>query len=223
MITRQSAPVGGVPFRQSVVLVLFLLVFLGLIAGTGGLGRLDRLEQPWTLVLVGLAAFRGGRALAYNFIFSWLRAPFTRVVPDSSGAGDSIQASGEGLRRALGELVACPICAGTWVALVLTGCILLVYPFGMALTFVLAAAGAAEILNGWSGRDEWQARAAREQAGSAWLSKNVSLDHQDDAPASQGAAEPLHARSGGPFLAQLLAEPEWQVEHSGGERKVRHD
>jgi hypothetical protein len=220
MSSKSGAPHQGAFLWQSATLVLILLTFLSLVAVIGSLDRLNRLQQPWTLVLVGLAAFRGGRAVAYNFIFSWLRAPFTHSSPDSSGAGDSIHASGQGLKRVLGELLSCPLCAGTWVALVLSGCIVLVYPFGMALAFVLAAAGAAEILHWWAGRDEWQGRAAREQAGSAWLSKNAGRTHSDES-SKEGFPQGFNIQTSNPFLDHFVNEQEWPEEQVGGDRKVR--
>ncbi len=141
--------------------------------------NLSMLRDPWLLLLLGLASFRGGRALAYNYVFEWLRAPFTEVVDDSSGAGKSIMASGTGFRRVLGELLCCPICAGTWVALVLTGLLVLIYPFGLIFSFILAASGLAELVHWYAERQEWQGRQAREESGTAWLLKNKGTIYPD--------------------------------------------
>jgi hypothetical protein len=152
---------------------LFAAAFVAPIAVLALAADLRFFHDPLALVLIGLAAFRGGRAIAYNYIFDWLRAPFAQVVLDSSGAGNSLQANGSGLRRVLGELLCCPICAGSWVALVLAGLMVVAPPFGIGLAFVLAASGIGEILNWRTGRDEWQGQAAREAAGTAWLRKNA--------------------------------------------------
>jgi hypothetical protein len=166
-----EASVSSLFARNAVFLILGLLTFVSAVVVLANLGELSVLDEPMTLVLVGLAAFRGGRAIAFNFIFEWLRAPFVDVVDDSSGAGQSIEASGSGYRRVVGELLCCPICAGTWVALVLTGLLVLVYPVGLALAFILAASGLGELLHWHAQRDEWQGRAQREEAGTAEMRK----------------------------------------------------
>ena len=53
------------------------------------------------LALLGLAAYRTGRVVAFDAVTEPLRAPITE---------------GRGIRRALGELVSCPTCVGTWIA-----------------------------------------------------------------------------------------------------------
>ncbi len=158
--------------RIGVYLVLLLLLFMGAVSLLALSASPQVLHDPLALILVGVAAFRGGRAVAYNFIFSWLRAPFTDVVDDSSGAGKSVEACGRGLQRVISELLCCPTCAGTWVALSLAGLLALAYPIGLTLSFVLAASGIGEMLHWRAERDEWQGRAAREEAGTAWLSKH---------------------------------------------------
>lgn len=160
--------------RAEKATLIFLDVFF-LVASGGAalLGKLPAIPDGAFLPLLGLAAFRGGRAIAYNFIFKWLRDLIkVRVVDDSSGAGQSNEASGTGVRHALGELVCCPICSGTWVGVGL----LLIYslwaPVGTAIIYALAAAGIAEVLDWLSDFLFWNGRYAREAAGSQWLYKN---------------------------------------------------
>lgn len=164
----------------AVYLAMLLMIFVAFLGALAVFSNPRVLHDPLILVLVGLASFRGGRALAYNFIFSWLRSPFTLVVDDSSGAGKSVEAFGAGLHRVIGELLCCPMCAGTWVGLTLAGLLVLVYPFGLLVTFVLAASGIGEMLHWRAERDEWQGRAAREDAGSAWLWKNKAVGGGQD-------------------------------------------
>ena len=54
--------------------------------------------------------------MAYERVAEPLRAPFTKVVPDDSGAGETVVARGKGVQWAFGELLSCPICVGTWVS-----------------------------------------------------------------------------------------------------------
>lgn len=124
-------------------------------------------------VLLGLASYRGGRALSYNLIFKWIRdALNVREVEDSSGAGMSNESSGSGVRRILGELVCCPICSSTWAAILLLALYAIVPAFGAVFLYALAAAGVAEVLTWVSEYFEWGGRASREISGSFWLEKN---------------------------------------------------
>lgn len=116
--------------------------------------------------LLGLASFRMGRALAFNLIFKPLRDSLGCIeLPDSSGAGDNVHATGEGIRRALGELVTCPICAGTWAAILLLFSWSLFPPLGLALIYALAGAGLAELFHWLSESLQWQGRESREVSG----------------------------------------------------------
>ncbi len=130
--------------------------------------------QPWQWLAFGFAAFRGARALSYNGVFGWLRQPFNDIVPDSSGAGDSVvpRHGAQGFWYVVGDCLACPICTGTHVGGVLITLTALIPTFGLLLTYGLAVAGVGEVLHWHSERDEWQGRAAREAAGTEWLRKN---------------------------------------------------
>lgn len=158
--------------RYFIVLIMLSAAFESLAIIIAFRGDLAVLRDPLILAALGLAAFRGGRAISYNAVFEWLRLPFTAVVPDSSGAGMSVESKGSGIQRAIGELLCCPVCTGTWVALILAGLLVWVYPFGLVSSIVLAAAGIAEIIHWFAERNEWQGRQAREEAGTAWLLKN---------------------------------------------------
>jgi len=124
-------------------------------------------------VLVGIAAFRVGRAVSFNMVFLWLRDLLgIEAEPDSSGAGDSNVPKGEGPRRILAELVCCPICSGTWAAIILIGIYAVSSGLGSVFIYAFAAAGFAEVLHWSSEFFEWKGRSAREDAGTAWIAKN---------------------------------------------------
>ncbi len=117
------------------------------------------------LVLLVFATLRMGRMLAYDLIMEPLRAPFTETLPDGTGAGDSVEARGRGLRKALGQLFSCPICAGTWSAGVL---VLGMYAFPgptRILVTILGAIGAAEVLNALIEGSSWSGQLARTRTG----------------------------------------------------------
>lgn len=116
--------------------------------------------------LTGLAAHRIGRMIAFEKVAEPLREPFTATVPDSSGADDTVVARGRGVRWAIGELMSCPICVGTWAALGLSiGHMILPRPTAF-ITRVLAIAGLAELNYLVTERLEWAGRADRVEAAS---------------------------------------------------------
>jgi hypothetical protein len=92
--------------------------------------------------------------------------PVAETKSDESGAGDTVVPKGHGFRRALGELISCPICAGTWIAAALVYGLRIVPRFTRALLAIMSAVGIAELLNGAVELLEWNAQAAREQVGS---------------------------------------------------------
>ncbi|HVS84809.1 MAG TPA: DUF1360 domain-containing protein [Gaiellaceae bacterium] len=124
------------------------------LALAGALSRaLDRdpLEQSTLdLAILGLATFKAARTLARDEVASFLREPF--VAGDAHEGGEAPVETGD-LRQAIGELVTCSRCAGTWVAAGLGATQLLAPRFGRMLTWSLGAAGVNDFL----------------QAGFAWL------------------------------------------------------
>src|SRR3990172_3307926 len=72
---------------------------------------------------------------------------------------------GNGFRQALGQLIVCPTCVGTWVAAVLVA-LMLVYPAGTRIfLYATAAVGLAEILHSLTEVLCWTARNARTSSG----------------------------------------------------------
>jgi hypothetical protein len=126
----------------------------------------DTLElHPFDLVLLSLATLRLGRLVAYDKVFEIWRLPVAETQPDESGAGDSVVPKGRGFQRALGELISCPICAGTWIAAALVYGLRIAPRFTRALLAIMSAVGIAELLNGAVEVMEWNAQTAREQVG----------------------------------------------------------
>jgi uncharacterized protein DUF1360 len=143
-------------------------LFLSLLAAFALRERKNRVNlelQPFDLALLGLATLRLGRLVAYDKVFETWRLPVTETRPDESGAGKTVVPKGRGFQRAIGELISCPICAGTWVAAGLVYGLRIAPRFTRALLAIMSAVGAAEILNGAIEALEWTAQAARERAG----------------------------------------------------------
>lgn len=121
--------------------------------------------SPFDLVQLGLATFRLGRLISYDKVTEVYRLPFTKTVRDVSGVGKTTVPKGGGVRRAIGELISCPICSGTWVAA------LLVYGMGVApratraFLAIMSAIGMAELLNAAQEALEWTGQEQRREAG----------------------------------------------------------
>ena len=99
-----------------VLVALFNAAFLGVLLAATRTRRLpDRLAFG-DLVLFGTATFKLSRLLAKDKVTSVIRAPFTRYRGKGGPAEVEEEARGEGLRRAVGELVLCPYCLDQWIA-----------------------------------------------------------------------------------------------------------
>jgi hypothetical protein len=169
--------------------VLLTILFLFLFAAFAW-WQSDRIFElsPFDLVLLSLATLRLGRLIAYDLVTEPFRAPFARTLPDETGAGDSVEPHGRGARRALGQLISCPICAGTWIAAFLVYA-LIVLPQPTRIFLALTAAiGLAEILNGLIEAVCWSGQLSRTQAGSLLIAKREK-DRQNQASPSNELAE----------------------------------
>lgn len=131
--------------------------------------------EPWQLLALGFAAFRVARTISFNSVMGWLREPFTVIVKDSSGAGDSVEPAGKGLKWVIGDLLCCPICTGTHAAGMLLALTALFPSIGLVAVYALAAAGMSETLHWHNERAEWQGRQAREGAGTEYLRKTAAV------------------------------------------------
>ena len=114
--------------------------------GLAAVAALSRRSPPGTaLELVALAAatFKASRALTRERVGSFVRQPF---VEGDAEAGEEEHPAGSGIQRALGELVTCPRCLGTWTAAGLASAQVLTPRFGRLLTWTPGAAAANDFL-----------------------------------------------------------------------------
>ena len=66
--------------------------------------------------MLSIGTYKLSRLIAKDRITSFFRAPFTRFKGGSERPSEvSEEPRGEGLRRAIGELLVCPYCLGQWV------------------------------------------------------------------------------------------------------------
>lgn len=124
--------------------------FGGALALTAALERrLDRARAAPTildLVLLSAASFKVARAVSRERVGSVVREPFVETDESADGRVLAERPAGEGLRRAIGELVTCTRCVGTWVAAGLGTAQIVAPRFGRLLTWTLAAAAANDFL-----------------------------------------------------------------------------
>ena len=79
-----------------------------------GRGLPERLE-PTDIATIGIATHKTSRLIAKDRVTTPIRAPFTEL-DGQAPAELSERPAGTGLRRTIGELVACPYCLDMWVA-----------------------------------------------------------------------------------------------------------
>lgn len=94
------------------------------------------------LARVGVASYKLGRLIAKEDVAAFVRAPVTESV--ESGEEEP---KGEGLQRALGELLTCPYCTGIWVAAGLTYGLVLFPRQTRVVTTIFGAQAVADLLN----------------------------------------------------------------------------
>lgn len=118
----------------------------------GGLGtvialtrRRERTGSPAIprseLPVLAIATFALADVLAKEKISTWLREPFVLEGADHK----AVKPEGDGLRYAIGELITCTRCVGTWSALALVGLRTASPSAGRATSTILALAGINDI------------------------------------------------------------------------------
>jgi hypothetical protein len=121
-------------------------VFVGGLAVAGVAARLlDRnpaCQTPLDFLVLSMASFKAARTLARGEVTSFIREPF---VQGDAHEGDEDPVESGDYRQAIGELVTCSRCGGTWAAAALATTQILAPRFGRLLTWSLAAAG----INDW--------------------------------------------------------------------------
>jgi hypothetical protein len=120
-------------------------VFLGGLAATAALsrafGRDPQCHTALDLVAVSLATFKAARTLSHDEVTSFVRAPFVKGEAHEGGE-EPVEG---GVEQAIGELVTCSRCVGTWAAGGLGAVQVLAPRFGRIVTWTLAAAA----VNDW--------------------------------------------------------------------------
>ena len=131
------------PYSSYAAIAAALLGGLTLSAAVArALGRDPRELNALDLATLAAATFKASRTISRDRVGTFLREPF---VEGEAGDGDE-RPAGEGLQRAIGELVTCTRCMGVWVAAGLGSAQVVTPRFGRLLTWTLTAAAANDFL-----------------------------------------------------------------------------
>jgi hypothetical protein len=121
--------------------------FVGALGAAGAVARaLRRDPQRNTaldFVVLSAAAFKAARTLSDDEVTSFVREPFVKGHAHSGEDEEPVQG---GMEQAIGELVTCSRCAGTWAAAGLAATQVIAPRFGRLLTWSLGAAAANDFL-----------------------------------------------------------------------------
>ena len=138
-VSTQSPPYGA--YAQ------IMGAFAGGLAAAGALTRLLRrdpqCQTTLDLVVLSAASFKAARTLSHDEVTSFLRQPFVRGDAHSGEDEEPVQG---GIEQAIGELVTCTRCVGTWAAAGLAATQVIAPRFGRLLTWSLGAAAANDFL-----------------------------------------------------------------------------
>jgi hypothetical protein len=131
--------------------------------------RGDDPVRPAEALPLGIATFALSKLIAKEKVEAWMREPFVEQTPHGR------RPKGEGLRYAMGELLTCTRCVGTWSALGLVGLRVVRPRESRVVNAVLGAAAVNDVA----------------QAAFAWLTAKTTVSER-------AAAEPLPGAPGEP-------------------------
>ena len=121
--------------------------FAGGLAAAGALSRFLRrdpqCQRALDLVVLSAATFKAARTLSHDEVTSFLRQPFVRGEAHSGEDEEPVEG---GIEQAIGELVTCTRCVGTWAATGLAATQVIAPRFGRLLTWSLGSAAANDFL-----------------------------------------------------------------------------
>jgi hypothetical protein len=121
--------------------------FCGGLAAAGGIAHLLRRDprehSALDFAVLCAASFKAARTIARDEVTSFVREPF--VEGHAHEGGEEPVHSGD-MQQAIGELVTCSRCVGTWAAAGLAATQIVAPRFGRLLTWSLAAAGVNDFL-----------------------------------------------------------------------------
>ncbi len=133
------------PYRAYATIVGTFLGSLGAVSGLAAARKRPHFEMaPIDLALLGLATFKASRTIARDKVTSFVREPF--VEGEAYDGEDERPTHDTEMKQALGELVTCTRCIGTWIGASLASVQILAPRTGRLLTSVLAAGAVNDFL-----------------------------------------------------------------------------
>ena len=123
------------PVDYAAINAVWMSLAAALIAGSRGRAAKDPITNK-ELIPLAAATFAISKAVARERIGSWVREPFVDENAERQ------QPKGSRIRRAVGELVTCTRCVGTWSALAVVGLRVMKPEAGRTVTTVLASSAA---------------------------------------------------------------------------------
>jgi hypothetical protein len=139
-----DSPTRTPPYRAYATI---MGTFAGGLVAAGALAKLlDREPRDPSfidLLTLSAATFKASRTLARDEVTSFIREPF--VEGEALEGGEAPVETGD-MRQAIGELVTCSRCVGTWIAAGLASTQVVAPKFGRILTWSLAGAGINDFL-----------------------------------------------------------------------------
>jgi hypothetical protein len=108
------------------------------------------MEKPTgaEIFLIGVATYRLSRVISHDRVTQYLRMPFIETGKGTEQVeGTQEEPKGEGLRRAIGELVTCTYCSSVWAATFNSAIYYLLPRTGRLFLFSMAGSGLAELLD----------------------------------------------------------------------------
>ena len=109
---KEDAPLGS----YALLMGVYGSALAGFLAWRGGSRGLSPQWEVRDLVTYALATHKLTRIIGRDFVTTLVRAPFVRFEHKDRAGEVSESSRGEGLRRAIGDLVSCTFCLGPWVA-----------------------------------------------------------------------------------------------------------
>lgn len=133
------------PYRAYAAIAGTFVAGLGAVSGLAA-ARSRPLQKlaPIDLALLGLATFKASRTVARDKLTSFVREPF--VAGEAYDGEDEKPTHETEMKQAIGELVTCTRCIGTWIGAGLASTQLLAPRTGRLLTSVLAAGAVNDFL-----------------------------------------------------------------------------
>lgn len=133
------------PYRAYAMIAGAFVTSLGAVSGIAAVrGKPTHEITATDLALLGLATFKASRTVARDKVSSFVREPF--VEGDAYEGEDETPTHETEMKQALGELVTCTRCVGTWLGAGLASMQVLAPRTGRLLTTVLAAGAVNDFL-----------------------------------------------------------------------------